>query len=316
MEDVYDILAKYFLGEASTEECKIAEKFRLENELEFSMLERIWKQGNIEVVDFDAQRALQKVKQKAAKGKKVSLFRRFSRYAAVLIFIVSVSLYVIQSKTDLWQPQLLTQTNSGPGNLLLALPDGSEVWLNKYASISYPEKFKRKNRKVRINGEVFFEVERKEKKPFVIETSNAIVEVLGTSFNINNEHGITEVDVTTGKVSVKNQEQNKEVILTRGMSAIVNGLDVSALTTSDSNYLSWKTGNFSFTNATLQKVVNDINSYVKKPLVIDEDLKEEYRITLNIENANMQNISELLELVCNVEIKEQESHFLIQGKED
>lgn len=315
MHDIYNILARYFSNEASSEEQKAVEDFRKENELEFSMLKRLWEKDKIEVVDFDTQRALANVKQKTRKGRKVSLFRTMSRIAAVFVLVASISVYLINKNTELFHPEMITQVNPGPENMKVTLPDGTAVWLNESASITYPEEFRRKKRAVEMTGEAFFKVMRNVEKPFQIEAGNAFVEVLGTSFNVKSGLEQTTIDVTTGKVRVSNQKKSSEVILTKGMSAMVNGNIVEAGETSNQNYLSWKTGAFSFSGATLTQVVHDLNTFLKKPVVLDKSLKDEFSITLNIKDANMQHISELLELVCEIDIEEQKNFYLIRGKE-
>ena len=77
---------------------------------------------------------------------------------------------------------------AGDEQVLVALNDGSRVTLNNNAELRYPEKFRGDKREVLLSGEAFFEVERNPEKPFTINIEDmAIVEVLGTSFNIRSE---------------------------------------------------------------------------------------------------------------------------------
>lgn len=69
----------------------------------------------------------------------------------------------------------------------LTLADGSEVWLNAGTVLEYPASFEgEKERRVRLEGEAFFEVERDSVHPFLVEFGKEeCVRVLGTSFNVN-----------------------------------------------------------------------------------------------------------------------------------
>ncbi|WP_342084069.1 FecR family protein [Dyadobacter sp. OTU695] len=103
----------------------------------------------------------------------------------------------------------------------LLLPDGTRVTLNAGSSISYPEKFEEKIRKVSLTGEAFFDVTRNEKAPFVITTGEVVTKVLGTSFNIRAypENKAVQVAVVEGKVKVNakigSDDQNACVFLSK-----------------------------------------------------------------------------------------------------
>jgi len=62
---------------------------------------------------------------------------------------------------------------------------------------------------VSLKGEAFFEVE-SEDRPFVVETMETRVRVLGTSFNVNQkDNGTVMVALITGKVTVNDGEGNQ-----------------------------------------------------------------------------------------------------------
>ena len=55
----------------------------------------------------------------------------------------------------------------------MTLSDGTKVWLNASSTLEYPASFEgKKERRVRLTGEAFFEVSRNEKCPFYVETGN------------------------------------------------------------------------------------------------------------------------------------------------
>jgi ferric-dicitrate binding protein FerR (iron transport regulator) len=71
------------------------------------------------------------------------------------------------------------------GQYQVTLPDGTRAWLNAASSIEYPTSFGPKERRVRIKGEVYFEVSHNKNKPFIAETEGQEIQVLGTHFNVN-----------------------------------------------------------------------------------------------------------------------------------
>src|SRR5690606_4086352 len=86
----------------------------------------------------------------------------------------------------------------------VVLPDGSKVWLNNASRITFPTRFDKYERKVSIEGEVYFEVAHNRKKPFKVLSDNQEIEVLGTKFNVNayKDESLTRTTLLEGSVKV------------------------------------------------------------------------------------------------------------------
>lgn len=97
------------------------------------------------------------------------------------------------------------------------MPDHSQVWLAANANLTYATDFN-ENRTLTLTGEAYFEVERDEKHPFIVNTDFGKVEVLGTAFNVNASDKSTTVSVEHGKVAVENK--SGKVLLTAGQSTV------------------------------------------------------------------------------------------------
>ncbi|MDI3320581.1 FecR family protein [Pinibacter soli] len=104
----------------------------------------------------------------------------------------------------------------------IELPDHSIVTLNANSTLRYSNKWNAgKPREVWIDGEAFFEVNHpngfdvtKESSRFIVHTDQLNVQVLGTSFNVDNRHQVTTVALNNGKVQLdlKNDEGSKIVL--------------------------------------------------------------------------------------------------------
>ncbi|HZK64808.1 MAG TPA: FecR family protein, partial [Puia sp.] len=66
----------------------------------------------------------------------------------------------------------------------LILADGSRVWLNAASSIRFPTSFSGAERRVEITGEAYFEIAPDKEKPFIVQSGQAEVSVLGTHFDL------------------------------------------------------------------------------------------------------------------------------------
>ena len=95
-------------------------------------------------------------------------------------------------------------------SLAHTLPDNSEIKLNADSRITYNKKQWSNERRLKMDGEAYFDVEEGQK--FTVETDYGTVAVLGTSFNIYSRPDGFSVHCTSGKVEVSNQ--NATVILT------------------------------------------------------------------------------------------------------
>ena len=98
----------------------------------------------------------------------------------------------------------LVTKESGHDRRLITLPDGTQVWLNAYSKLTYPQEFSEPVRQVSLSGEAFFDVVRNPEQPFIIRTRELSTQVLGTSFNVMAYKGQSslEVVVATGRVAL------------------------------------------------------------------------------------------------------------------
>lgn len=152
------------------------------------------------------------------------------------------------------------------------LPDGSEVHLNAASSITYSPYWWKFDRKVKLAGEAFFEVEKGEK--FSVHSEFAITEVLGTKFNIYAREGDYEVFCETGKVGVSS-DFSKQVVLTPGQSVRLERSQLEIRNTEESKeaILSWRNNEFNYNTTPLSKVF--------------DDLERHYGITIKLEEENI-----------------------------
>jgi len=146
----------------------------------------------------------------------------------------------------------------------LILPDNSVITLSPGSSITYREKdFRKGNRLVSFSGTVFCRIARDEGHTFSIETSNAVIRVLGTEFQVRADGAGTTVDVVSGIVGFRNNGTSEaaELKLTKGMHAVLrSGEPAPELLEADVlNPAAWATGVFSYENATLGEVMKDLS---------------------------------------------------------
>ncbi len=313
-KDIYLLLINHFNQTASVEGEKLIAQYKKENLMEYEQLKKLWtSKGKISIHDFDTDAAWTKVvRQVRPSGANIIPFysKKIMRYAAAVAVLIMSSIFGYYYLNDT-SPVPIAQIVSTKSGELVVLNDGSKVWLNNNTSLTYPERFGRSNRTVTLNGEAFFEVEKNPEKPFIIKTQNAETKVLGTSFNVNSNEQTTEVMVTTGRVEVSSSN-NEKVVVTPGYTAKVQSETLSSFATTNLNYLSWKTGEFTFNETELTKVVADLNAYHNGQIRLENDLITNCKITADFDAVPLSEIMEMIELTCDVTINKLNDKYLIQ----
>lgn len=101
------------------------------------------------------------------------------------------------------EQMLSYQTAYGETKEIL-LPDSSTVMLNANSTLTLEGDWgSQKDRKVQLSGEAYFNVRHtREHRKFLVQTNSVEIEVLGTTFNVNQRNDRAQVVLTTGKVTL------------------------------------------------------------------------------------------------------------------
>lgn len=161
----------------------------------------------------------------------------------------------------------------------VTLSDGTAVWLNSATTLQFPFRFTGKTREITISGEAYLEVAQNTKQPFLVHTQHGTVQVLGTSFNINDyDSGVVKVALVEGAVRLKAGE--KGVIIKPGLEAVYTlnkGIKVQAFDEED--VLAWRSGKYFFYDATLEEIISVLPRWYGIRVVIDNPSLSRERFT-------------------------------------
>ena len=233
--------------------------------------------------------------------KLISNSTRLVRIAAILLFIAGLT-FIIRNYF-LHEPEMIVYA-SGQNKSEVLLSDGSRVHLNQNSKLTYPEKFAGKERTVFFSGEGYFEVTKNEKRSFAVNTiNNGRIEVLGTSFNINDDttSGKVELTVTSGKVAFyKSDKTENKTILIQNEKAVLKDNKITKAEIEDLNFLSWKTGILVFENNRLEKVVLKLADLYKQPIIIYDQTIKDLKYTSTIDNQTLNEVLDEINLVFNL----------------
>lgn len=197
---------------------------------------------------------LKRVNAKIGVSKTIPLHHRLMRITAILIpaLIILGGVYYFTR-----QDKMIHVIAAYGEKKHIILPDSSEVWLNAGSSINYLSTFKHANRLLRLDGEAYFSVRKDEEKPFVVNTQNLSVRVLGTKFNVKaySNDSRTMATLTSGKVEVKTNSDQTRILEPDQQFIFDNrtgSIDVARVSADD--MMAWTTGQLVFSDATLDDI--------------------------------------------------------------
>ncbi len=177
----------------------------------------------------------------------------------------------------------------------IELPDGSKVSLNAASNIRFEENSFLKDRRIQLEGEAFFEVEKG--SSFIVETAQGQVEVLGTSFNVLARNQYFQVQCYTGKVGVESKASNKNSILEAG-DRIAYTADRITNQTRLKEALeqpAWKGGHSVFIDADIQEVLDELARQYEIDIQTDRSTIFSGRFNGGFPHTNL---NTALEIIC------------------
>ena len=202
--------------------------------------------------------------------------------------------------------------NAGAIVMVVALEDGSKVFLNPGAELRFPEHFTSLKREVYLNGEAFFEVSENPDKPFFVNAGQITTKVLGTSFRVKAPRSGSEVEVSvkTGKVSVYEREKEAPVQSSKnGSGVILSPNHQVTFFKRDKLFLTRLVENPVALPVRDQKVEYSFNYNDTALLTVLSELEETYSIDLEVErkalgecpltaNLSRKGLYQQLDLIC------------------
>ncbi len=323
-------LLRFLLGEANAEEMQqVQEWLELsdENQKLLDSYEAVWAEsGKLtpHPVAVDAISAWSKMSDRVdmvenEKNKTISLKSRLvwisSSAAAAVIMLIAVYQLLIK-------PTPLQQLHIASLQEVIndTLPDGTQIALNANSNISYPEQFKNNERRVKLEGEAFFNVEHNKEKPFIIEAENAFIQVLGTSFNVKAyENSEIEVIVTEGLVKLFTVDSESmdttEILLKAGEKGKVSWKDKTPVYVAENipDELFWMNYTLIFNDTDLKKVFSLIENYYNVEIKVSDKNIYNCRLSTTFTNNSIDNIIEVIAATFDFEYVKENNIYTIKG---
>lgn len=320
-----ELLAKYFSSEASISEIKQVKDWKNsseENEKEFNEFNLVWiDTGTLKnkldpSIQIDINSAWNKIQNRIGENKIIKLNSRFnwkfSLRIAAMITIIFGSFWFLNSDNSIPEESQILASNE---ILHFTFSDSSKITINKNSKISYPEKFGKKERKIKLSGEAHFSITPDKKKPFVIEVDKAIIKVLGTSFIVKEikVDSLVKVMVESGKVLFS--YKNERVVLTKRMSATLDlrSKKIEIDSQPNVNIGAWKSKKLFFRGTTLKEVISQIEELYDVTIETENPMILNCKLSATFDNETLEDILMIIESTFQFKIDFSNNKILIKG---
>ena len=244
--------------------------------------------------------------------------------AASLLLLFAAGALLYTSTTEIESDPVaeiswIEKSNPKGQKSMITLPDGSSVWLNSESAITYKSDFT-DERLIKLEGEAFFEVVKKEKRPFKVSCRGIITTALGTSFNIRAFNGepFVSVGLVTGEVSVETSLDStaSKLFISPGQMAMYN-TEVEELNTTtydNLDFIKWTKKTIVFKQATLPEIKNELERWYGVEIYFNNRKLPQKKYTGEFFNESLDRVLERLAYSENFNFTMKDNEVFIEFK--
>lgn len=182
--------------------------------------------------------------------------------------------------------------------------------LNSSSRLTFPTRFTGDTREVLVEGEVYFEVQPDENKPFIVRVNDVSVRVLGTKFCISAYPENEGIMTTLVQGAVQVTSGDNQVVLKPGYQAVVDQRSgaISQRAVELSLYTSWVRGVFEYENMELNDIVVQLARWYDVQFSFSAPEYKERRFTGVVRKyEDLNDVLDMIEKTTNVK-------FIINGR--
>lgn len=201
----------------------------------------------------------------------------------------------------------------------ITLEDGSQIYLGSDTRFRYPKNFSSEVRRVHLEGEGYFIVEKNPKRPFVIEIDDVEVKVLGTSFNVEAypEDSRITLQLDEGSIKLTASSSQKGYVMVPGEKLIYSRKDGNGTisrTKNESALKNWENQTFSFDNTPLRQVLETIKHWHEVDFQMYTEEVWKYSYTFESGKDSLEEILSDMEKVSPIQFKREGKTIKISMK--
>ena len=171
------------------------------------------------------------------------------------------------------------------GEYFVTLSEGTKVWLDADSELEYPVFFSGDFREVKLKGNAYFCVTKKNDKPFVVRAGEFSLKVYGTEFNVN-AYDLQNIEtvLVNGSIGFKANESTPERMMEPNELAVSDSrTGLSEIHQVDIYpYIAWKNQNIVFVNERLESIMEKMARWYDVTVFFQDESLKDLRFDCNM----------------------------------
>ena len=210
----------------------------------------------------------------------------------------------------------------------VTLSDGSTIALGADTHITVA--LSEKERDIELTkGVALFMVAKDATRPFKVHAGDATIVAVGTAFNVERDSDRAVVSVTEGRVVVEPvshflpvsvlhefKPKLRSVHLVAGQQTTAGSAGIEEPTKMEDPATGWQIGHLAFHLQPLRYVIEDVNRYAQKPIVLAGDNVGALVITGTVERENIAGWVKSLERAFDLQATEEAGQIILRARQD
>lgn len=195
----------------------------------------------------------------------------------------------------------------------VVLPDGTKIILNAGSYLKYPEQFGKDNRCVYFKGEAYFDVVKNENYPFIIQSEDYKVRVLGTTFNLYNYDDSEELRLTlcTGKVLMNFGEEQLKLDPGEQLVLDKTNMYLEREHVNTQNYTLWMQNKLYFNRTPIQEVIRRVERAYNCTIKLDPNIALNNFISGTHDNKSLEAVLKSIRLATGIKYKKENDLYIL-----
>lgn len=195
-------------------------------------------------------------------------------------------------------PSEMLVASAGADTVRYTAGDGSIVTLRPYSGLYLLDE-SGENVRYRLEGEALFAVSERGEGTFAVEAGEALVEVLGTRFNVSTWGGATSVYLEEGRIRLSHRSTGEDVVLTPGQASHVthSGELKAAAAEPPDEHLDWLRGELQFQQRSVRLVAAEMEQHFGIDLELPAPILDVTLTGRILLDEPMQSLTDLAEVI-------------------
>ncbi len=319
-QDYVALLDRFLKRETTPEEEKdLLDWFRKANQEAFlhAYYRSHWDKAQDEPVPAEVQgrmfhrvmSRMREVEQRRKNMRKLRLWWSGAAAAVVALCVsMGISVYYFHQVDRLSRQTFMVSAEKGQRSNVV-LPDGTKVWLNSDTEIKYSGEYGKKERRISLSGEAYFEVAKDPERRFIVQAGEIQVEALGTAFNVKAYGGDDKLTASLFEGKLKTSVGGKTLYLEPDQTVCYNRLKHSIVKKKGSAGYDrmWRNQELVFRGESLEEIAIMLDRLYNVKVKFQTDDIRRYRFSGIIKNNSLENVFELLSLTAPIRYEKRDS---------